>query len=483
MKENYDLWINGKWEASETKDRIEVVNPATGKVFASVADASTADFKKAIDAAEKAYYEGPWGKSTPAERSKIIWKLADLLEAHADEFAEVETMNTGKPLETQCKPVDVHDSVDNFKFYSTLARDTHGIVAGEYVEGITHVFRHEPVGVVGQITPWNYPLQMAVWKIGPALAAGCTIIIKPASNTPLTTLMLGEIAKEAGLPDGVLNIVTGRGAKGEILATDSSVRLISLTGSSGTGKRLMELASSTVKRVHLELGGKAPVVVFKDADLQKAADIITLGATFNSGQDCTAATRIYVEEGAYDELTKLVVKSFEAVKVGDPLKSDTDMGSLISKSQLERVSGFVERAVKDGAKVLTGGKQLTEFGDGYFYAPTVIVDAAQDSEIMQQEVFGPVITISTFKDEADAIKLGNDVIYGLAASVWSSDIGKAMRVSHALEFGTVWINNHLAVASEAPHGGFKQSGFGKELSLEAVKEYQITKNIAITTEA
>ena len=482
MRNSYELWIDGKWTLSEKSDRIEVFNPADGEVFASVADGTERDFTQAVEAAERAFYKGPWGESTPAERSRIIWRMAELIEQASLKFAELESRNTGKPLEQQCIPVDIHDSIDNLKYYATLARDTHGIASGEYIKGITHIFRHEPVGVVAQITPWNYPLQMAVWKIGPALAAGCTIVMKPASSTPLTTLLLGEIAKEAGLPDGVLNIVTGRGARAEILATHEAVRLISLTGSTSTGKRLMELAAGTIKRTHLELGGKAPVLVFNDADIAKAAETAVMGAVFNSGQDCTAATRIYVEKSCYDQLVEAVVKQIEKIKVGDPLNADTAMGPLISRRQLERVSAYVDRAVSAGAEVLSGGRRMTELGKGYYYAPTVICNAKQDSEIIQEEVFGPVLTINTFNNEEEAVRLANDVVYGLAASVWTKDAAKSMRVAHKLEFGTVWVNNHLAVASEAPHGGFKQSGFGKELSLEAVREYRITKNIAVTTE-
>ena len=429
------LWIDGKWTSSDSEDRIEVINPADGEVFASVPDGSEGDFVRAVEAAEKAFYEGPWRETPPAERSKAIWRMADLVEQRLDEIAALESRNTGKPFELQSKAVDISDSIDNLRFYATLARDTHGITSGDYIPGITHMFRHEAAGVAGQITPWNYPFQMAAWKIGPALAAGCTIVLKPASNTPLTSLLLGEIAKEAGIPDGVLNIVTGRGAKAEVLATHPSVRIVSLTGSTATGRRIMELASGTIKRTHLELGGKAPLIVFSDADIRRTAEKAVLGATFNAGQDCTAATRIYAEESIVSELTDAVVAAAEAVKVGNPFDSGTEMGPLISARQLERVGGFVDRARASGASVLTGGS--AKGGDGYYYMPTVVSGAAQDSELIQEEIFGPVLTVSSFKTEEEAVRLGNDVVYGLAASVWTPDIAKAMRVSHRLEFGTV----------------------------------------------
>lgn len=474
----YKLWIDGKWVDSKGGGKISVENPATGKKIAEVLDASAEDVNYAVETAKTAFYDGRWSRLTPAERSKALWKFADLLEKHAEEFAKVESENTGKPYKFVSLGADLPFSIDNLRFFSGAARDTHGNHAGEYMPGYTSIYRREPVGVVGQIAPWNYPLMMGVWKIGPALAAGCTTVFKPASITPLTSLMLGELIKEAGIPDGVVNIITGRSA-GRLLVEHPDIRLISVTGSTEVGQTIMKTAADTVKRVHLELGGKAPVLVFDDADVDTVAAKVALAGTINTGQDCTAATRVYVAEGLRKKVEEALVAAVRNTKIGDPFADDTLIGPMISGGQRDSVIGFVERARKTGAKILTGGQIPADFQQGYYYEPTIIADADQKSEIIQSEVFGPVITINTFKNEADAVYLGNDVVYGLAASVFTKDVGRALRVSQQLEFGTVWVNDHIPLVSEAPHGGFKQSGFGKDLSAESVGDYLITKHVMV----
>lgn len=475
----YQLWIDGAWQDTQGGKMMTIENPATGEIIAEVVDASRADVDRAVQAAKRAFYDGGWSRKVPGERSKAIWKLADLLEAHAEELGKVESENTGKPYQFVTLGGDIPFAVDNLRFFAGAARDTHGSHAGEFMAGYTSIYRREPVGVVGQIAPWNYPLMMAAWKLGPALAAGCTIVLKPAPGTPLTTLMLAEIIQEAGIPDGVVNIVSGGNDTGQAIVEHPDVRMVSLTGSTATGKKIMKTAADSLKRVHLELGGKAPLIVFDDADPELVAAKASLAATLNTGQDCTAATRLYVEKGRAKDMREAVVEAMKNVRIGLPFDEGVQMGPLISGVQRERVSGFVERARAQGAKVLTGGGVPSGFEKGYYYEPTVLADVEQDWEIVQNEVFGPVVTVQEFENEQQALQMGNDVLYGLAASVFTKDIGRAMRISSQLEFGTIWINDHLPLTSETPHGGFKQSGFGKDLSAEAIGDYQITKHVMI----
>lgn len=473
----YKLWINGQSCEAKNGAVLAVENPATGEIIDHVPDAGIEDVNAAVKAAKDAFENGSWSKIPPAERSAVLHKMAQLIEARADEIARIESEDTGKPFEFVSAGGDIPFAIDNLKFFAAAARDISGASSGEYAEGYTSILRREPCGVTVGITPWNYPLLMAIWKIGPSLAAGCTAILKPAPNTPRTTLLLGEIAKQAGLPDGVLNILSGGNQTGEALTSHPDVDMISLTGSSRTGTAIMKTAAESLKRVHLELGGKAPAIIFDDADLDIAVEKVVTGGFLNSGQDCTAATRILIHESIFDETVAKLIQAGKAFKVGNPFDADTMMGSMISKTHLEHVVGFVERAKAAGAEVLLGGQILDR--EGFYYPPTILTNVQQDSEIVQGEVFGPVITVQSFTTDEEALKMANDVKYGLASSVFTTNLSRAMRCSRDLRFGAVWVNDHLPLTSETPHGGFKQSGFGKDLSAEAISDYLVTKHVML----